>query len=231
MSSPDSREKWGLPNWLDLKSYGDLKSWSDDRWRWEFTRRRQDYRNDFDEERTRNKILAENLRKTDQELIVGDLGPNLTASSVNLAKKYGLVTPRLPNPRLSGHQPHDIAFDDHSLRIYYFGPNISDRVPLRKGSMAVILDLSKPWGKSQRTKIETSFKEAQADWIEATGLGLSAARAHKKTWPDYLRILDGRECDASWNDIARAGLADDAPGALKAWKAASRLMLNWPASP
>jgi hypothetical protein len=230
MGSPENREKWGLPDWLDPPSYGNTKIWSEDRWRWEFTRRRQDYRDDFDLEKVRNAMIAEDLRKADPELIVGALGPTEAAVSGALAKKYGLVFPRLPNPRLAHHPDSAIAFDDYSLRIYYFGSNISDQVPVPKGSMAVVLDLSKTWGKSQRDKIETSFKKAQKDWVEGTGLSISAARAHKRTWWDYLRILDGRECGASWNDLAQVGLADAPANAQKAWTAANRLMFNWPAS-
>ncbi len=228
MGGLENREKWGLPDWCDPLPYA--KKWSDDRWRWGFTRRRQDYRNDFDLEQSRNALLAKSLRKTDPNLIVADLGPNQAAVSVGLAKKYGFVTPRLPNPRLSDHPNQDIAFDDHSLRIYYFGPNISDRIPVPKGTMAVVLDLAKPWGKSQRDKIEASFKEAQERWTEQTGSPIAGKRAHKKTWPTYLRVLDGRECGASWGDIARAGLAEDASKARAAWEAANHLMFNWPPS-
>jgi hypothetical protein len=224
----DNRDKWGLPDWLDPPAYGDTKKWSDDRWRWEFTRRRQDYRHDFDLEQERNVTIAEDIRKADPELIVGTLGPTETAVSGALAKKYGLVFPRLPNPSLAHHPDSAIAFDDYSLRIYYFGPDISDRVPVPTGSMAVVLDLSKTWGKSQRDRIEASFKEAQRQWSIQTQASLSAKRAHKKTWFTYLRILDGRECGASWGDIAAAGLAVDEPKAHAAWKAAHHLMLNWP---
>jgi hypothetical protein len=230
MGIPENREKWGLPDWRDPQSYGNTKIWSDDRWRWEFTRRRQDYREDFDLGQERNVMIAEDLRKADPDLIVGTLGPTEAAVSGALAKKYGLVFPRLPNPRLAHHPDRAITFDDYSLRTYYFGPNISDRVPVPKGTVAVVLDLSKTWGKSQREKIEASFKEAQKNWIESTGLSVSATRARKETWRNYLRVLDGRECGASWNEIARIGLADDSSNAQKAWTAANRLMFNWPAS-
>src|SRR6185312_12200398 len=38
---------WGIPNWLDQRAYGDTKRWSENRWRWEFIRRREDCRQDF----------------------------------------------------------------------------------------------------------------------------------------------------------------------------------------
>ena len=38
---------WGIPNWLDAGSYGNTTQWSENRWRWEFTRRREDCRKDF----------------------------------------------------------------------------------------------------------------------------------------------------------------------------------------
>lgn len=105
MGTLENREKWGLLDWLDPQSYGNTKTWSEDRWRWEFTRRRQDYRTDFDLEQKRNVTIAEDLRKADPELIVGMLGPTETAVSGALAKKYGLVFPRLPNPRIMFNWP------------------------------------------------------------------------------------------------------------------------------
>ena len=231
MGSPENQERWGLPNWQDAPPYrDDTKKWSDDRWRWEFTRRRQDYRTDFNSARSSNRTLTESLRNDEPSLIVGSDDANETSVMPSLARKYGFCVPRLLNPEFSVHQSHDIVFDDHSLRIYYFGPNISDRIPVPKGSMAVVLDLSKPWGKSQRGKIEASFKECQKNWNERTGSAVAGKRAHQKTWPGYLRILDARECGASWNDIAVAGAADDASSAQKAWKAAKHLMFNWPTS-
>lgn len=35
---------WGLPDWQDKASYGDVSQWTEARWRWEFTRRWDEYR-------------------------------------------------------------------------------------------------------------------------------------------------------------------------------------------
>lgn len=39
--------EWGVPDWQCAEGYGRTVDWSLDRWRWEFTRRREDYRSDF----------------------------------------------------------------------------------------------------------------------------------------------------------------------------------------
>ncbi|SKA28375.1 transcriptional regulator domain-containing protein [Consotaella salsifontis] len=40
--------EWGTPPWRDLDEYGYYNGWSDDRWRWEFLRRRPEYRAEFE---------------------------------------------------------------------------------------------------------------------------------------------------------------------------------------
>lgn len=40
----DPAEEWGLPDWRDAASYGEVKEWTFMRWRWEFYRRRDDLR-------------------------------------------------------------------------------------------------------------------------------------------------------------------------------------------
>ncbi|MBJ3777881.1 hypothetical protein JCR33_19405 [Acuticoccus sp. 2012] len=40
---------WGTPDWRDLDDYGYVEGWSEKRWRWEFLRRRDEYRRDFEE--------------------------------------------------------------------------------------------------------------------------------------------------------------------------------------
>lgn len=41
--------EWCIPDWRDPLAYGEVSRWSDDRWRWEFYRRRDDLRAYFDE--------------------------------------------------------------------------------------------------------------------------------------------------------------------------------------
>ena len=115
-------------------------------------------------------MIAEDLREADPDLIVGTLGPTEAVVSGAVAKKYGLVFPRLPNPRLAHHPDRAITFDDYSLRTYYSGPNISDRVPVPKGTVAVVLDLSKTWGKSSAIKSRRHSRGAKEldrrNWFE-----------------------------------------------------------------
>ena len=39
--------EWGIPDWRDPNAYGDTTQWNKLNWRWEFIRRRDDYREDF----------------------------------------------------------------------------------------------------------------------------------------------------------------------------------------
>ncbi|MFC3447666.1 hypothetical protein ACFOLL_16990 [Falsochrobactrum ovis] len=60
--------EWGLPDWQDESSYGNTSSWSFMRWRWEFTRRRDDYRNDFDNWKDQTYDFWVNARKLENKL-------------------------------------------------------------------------------------------------------------------------------------------------------------------
>jgi hypothetical protein len=47
--SPDAiLERWGIPDWRYADPYLNMAAWDMDRWRWEFLRRRADYRADFE---------------------------------------------------------------------------------------------------------------------------------------------------------------------------------------
>lgn len=59
-------------------------------------------------------------------------------------------------------------------------------------------------------------------------------RKHPDKWLRYLRVLDARECGASWREIAEAVLggqnvAASEQSAHQVHQAARDLMFNWPA--
>jgi hypothetical protein len=104
MESPDNAKKWGLPDWRNPKSYGDTESWSHERWRWEFTRRREDYRKDFETAAAatveKRKSLAAFFE--DEKFDPRDLDPGhptfvADGDGNKLQKQYGI--PQLLHPK------------------------------------------------------------------------------------------------------------------------------------
>lgn len=53
LTPKEYRKKWGIPDWRNAQSYP--RKLSDQLWRWEFLRRREDYRDDWELHSSRNK--------------------------------------------------------------------------------------------------------------------------------------------------------------------------------
>lgn len=100
-------ERWGLPDWRDPAAYGDVAGWGTDRWRWEFSRRREDVREYF------NRKLREQFHGTPVNPSAGlafDEPGFMVEVDGGAARQFGYVH-GLPNPRI-GAQP------DWAIRSY-----------------------------------------------------------------------------------------------------------------
>jgi hypothetical protein len=63
-----SLNEWGIPDYRDLAGYGQVGDWTRDRWRWEFSRLREDLRL-----RTHNQNMTVAARAIAERKTVGDL--------------------------------------------------------------------------------------------------------------------------------------------------------------
>lgn len=236
-SLPRNVDDWGIPNWLEESSYGDTTIWTESRWRWEFTRRRQDCRDYFDENAQR---VHEHFIEVYKGSGAAVLQPSEPGFCVTLTyeKARELGFPSLPNPRI-GDQPFHVLtkFKDH-VRLYRGeGPDpFHERgapetlhIPVPDGWIAAVLDLSKPWS-DQADGIRQWFEFRQAERLDGV---VALPRRHKKNWLRYLRVIDGRAAGASWSNLAEVAAANgDTPptpqNAKQVWEAAQTLMFNWP---
>lgn len=109
-------DKWGIPDWRDASAYPDPENTSDLQWKWEFLRRREDYRKDWEtySALTREKIKEhpsndpiEYVRSLHE---LEGLNPTISTSSEldflavmpGSEKKYGLIFLAHPgNPNAS----------------------------------------------------------------------------------------------------------------------------------
>lgn len=180
--------EWGVPDWLNEAAYGDTTSWSLNRWRWEFLRRRSDLREEFDLKKCESyehKLRFCQVTGRNPESVSKPEEPGFQVFS-------SILDWELPNPRI-GDQP-EIAISwrwpERSIREF-----TSETAP--KGFQRVDFDLNQP--------IEPQLKAVKkllSDMQEHEVGRKVQTRRHPEKWPTYLRVLDGRAAGASWAKIS-----------------------------
>jgi hypothetical protein len=166
---------WNVPDWRDGAAYPD--NLTDHQWRWQFLRRRDDYRDDWhdisDGDQTRRFVLV--------------------ANNQTLREKYGIAMMAHPGePEIPPHY----FLPDKIRRIELGWPSTADAVIL------VPFDLDRPLG-LQLERARERLTESQDT------RSLKTSREHRKKWPLYLRVLDAREAEATFDEIGRTLLAPD----------------------
>lgn len=232
----DPAAEWGLPNWQDASTYGDTDSWEFMRWRWEFSRRRQDLRDAFDARAKDTYEFYVDLYSDPKNAHLYGVGrtlephePGFTAQSY---EDDGFGYAGIPNPRVS-EQPSRVTFSvldypgDISL---YVGDQCKDvngdpaGIKLEDNQMAIVFNLDKPIA----FQIEQAKKSLQQRQVARHGSKLQK-RKRSDLWLTYLRVLDARECGATWLQISSilAHTAGTEQAARDAWEQASALRFNF----
>ena len=239
-----STNLWGLPDWSDERAYPS-KKWSESRWRWEFTRRRDDYRRDFNIHLEATVALMSELAKASPGRRF--LAPNepgfVVQCPIDCTERYGLGA--LPDPRISDHPFHVLMFQSLKGFVPGAGPTAEAWVPslswaekvnwtpIPDGFAAVVLDLSEPLERQWRS-IRDLLQEYQKEKFGR----IPNTRRHPQKWLTYLRVLDAREFGASWAQIADSGVLgrnlrstidrdQRSQTARQVWLQAQDLMFNW----
>ncbi|MFN3641964.1 MAG: hypothetical protein ACK4TB_03450 [Gemmobacter sp.] len=226
--------EWGIPDWRDPAAYGDAERWTLGRWRWEFRRRRDDYRNE---------TLAI-LALSDEVAFAGermktDAAPDarcawlaLSAQAEKLLglhwRKWGYRAPL--DPRVSEYPPDDLLLWPHGGVRFMRGspdgraPEKRNRLVPAPHELAVRVNLDRPLAE-QLTAVEGAAKRGQ---MERHGR-LLQTRRHETKWRGYLRALDARESGASWAEIATLfpNTAKSEQTARDIWTAANDLRFNF----
>ncbi|RWN27581.1 hypothetical protein [Mesorhizobium sp.] len=222
---------WGLPDWRDSSAYGNVSEWSELRWRWEFTRRREDVRTTFLQyaDETHKSLMASpryaEMRPEDGKT---PDDPSFWAMTP-IEPMFGMIG--IPNPRISEQPLLDHLFTkSHGVVHIGHGKDYLDfeewtSVFLPKGAVAIEFDINRP--------LAPQIKSAE---VTLAGLAkLKQRRRHRSKWLTYLRALDGKEAGASWSVIASVLLGRaqreqlHAPqSASEIWDQAHSLMFNWP---
>lgn len=233
----DPATEWGLPDWQDALTYGDTDSWEFMRWRWEFSRRRQDLRDAFDARAKETYEFYVDLYSDPQNAHLYGVGRTLEPHEPGFtAQSYegdGFGYAGIPNPRIS-EQPSRVTFSSLDypgghVRFNYGWQKSVDGDPCRpvveEHEVAAMFDLTKPLGE-QLAAAKDFLERAQ---IKMQGQRVQKRR-HKSKWLIYLRVLDGRECGATWSEIAHIlpnSTARTEQNARDTWEQASALRFNF----
>jgi hypothetical protein len=171
MHNRTPREVWGLPDWRDATAYP--AKWKTREWQWEFTRRRQDYRELWRKwEHTANGGIA---AVPEEEIDRGMFGVGRLLDPRRSFTDWELMS--LMRPRYGFQVVYDPHRRDGDVFDYRF-------------------DLTKP-GAPQFAAARKHF-----DAVQRERLGSSKVeRPSPELWPTYLRTLDARDCGASWSEI------------------------------
>jgi hypothetical protein len=216
--------EWGIPDWRKPAAYGDVSGWRINRWRWEFLRRRDDLRQEFD---------SRCMTEYEHDLRLYHNRPDMFHQRSPHPNEPGFFistnrihsgAEKLPNPRIGEQRFHVISWSDRTDARVQF---ICDDPP--DGFFRCDFDLSKPI----KPQIETA--EALLTEMQQKHHGKKIQRRkHPSKWLSYIRALDGREAGARWVEIAGAlSLSPTDPGnvvkaAEDTYKAANKLRLNFP---
>ena len=189
---------WGLPNWEDESSYGDTAKWTISRWHWEFIRRREDVREEFDrlaEETFQTRIKEAQSKGKPASSVLAPDQPGFKVPSL-LSKTVQLHA--LPNPRIS-NQPSGVIIFRTAVRIVQGVqlPGDAEIPHLSASHVKLQIDLSKPL--ASQIKVARSFLEREQMRL---GGQVVIKRRRSDKWLTYLRALDARENGASLQAIA-----------------------------
>jgi len=223
---------WGIPDWLDASSYGDTALWSENRWHWEFVRRRQDCRNDFlafkDEtlKSLEEGVETERSRRPNRSHFLRPDEPGFVAEVPDCYKKYGLHN--LPNPAIGDQPFYVILFPSRAVGRVMFPEDGIEAGVFGATDAVIAFDLTCPVPQL----LEDARQLLESAQKRKIGRLVQSSKRHPSKWLIYLRVLDAKESGASLSKIAGSDVLDgrrqDAQAARDVLKQAEALCFKWP---
>ena len=196
MTPRDYKHDFGIPSWQDAHAYPvDLPMSA---WRWEFLRRREDYRDAWVAQYDASQAYWDELN---QSKCLGDAGRarylEIGARHLSqMAEKFGLNWIPAPSWKFERTTPgifestfgfsYLSAWRDHGEKDE-FGRHVIDARLSTDTQQLVAFDLSKPL--AEQLRVATLSLEASQRELMGS---LQKERHHKARWGTYLRVLDAR---------------------------------------
>lgn len=204
----NAAEKWGLPNWQDASVYPAPDDLTTLEWWWEFTRRRSDYRDLWDG--AKRGITVDGLRAA----------PDVDVSRVKFqmsrlldpSKTYPEWTIiQVCHPTNYGMEPEPShIFDDLDnpiSRAAVGWRNKKEELAQEAGHYRFNFDLNLPLQPQlDRAKQYLEIRQAH---LKGKVLRDTNMKNGRHRWPEYLRVLDAKECGAGPSEIKRTLWPDD----------------------
>jgi len=225
-----SRNVLGVPDWRDENAYPSVieltngeNELTNDEWRWEFLRRRNDYREDF--ARPDESYIGESKgRYFERIYFMGNLADPTRSVKAMKTKK-----PDTSDPFSNLFQGNfDITFLDTNLKALYGDPFTGEhpRGKAQPYHLDLRVDLTHPLP-PQFLRLYRFAKSIKSSWQP------SLRRPHRSKWPLYLRVLDAHDAGAKLREIGEVVLGykdydEAAKRATETLKAAGRLQEDFP---
>ncbi len=224
------------PHWTDEDTYPQTESINDTFWRWEFLRRRADYRADWEKyfRSTYEYDVAcandPNYPTRFRKKVFSPDHPAFKARMPSSLEKYHLSG--LPNPAIS--KPWMLSFDSNYGRMYFgqgpdwLGGGEEVSLCLSEWRVAAVFDLKK--------SLVPQLEKVKADLLEWQGHQVGRNLERRKCrdeWPLYLRVLDGVELGVPFREIGKTLLEIQDGDAAEArvaqlYKEACQISLHFP---
>jgi hypothetical protein len=206
--------EWGIPDWREPEDYGVDDEWNTDSWRWEFTRRRDDYRRDFEVAigGPREPLDLRNSDNLPDDISLDDAwrycGIRSWPFFHNAAQKYGMTEffdpvlgSQFDGPywgsgvKFGGFQGENYQFGEAGEIIAIDAPNL----------VAMTFDLSLPLGPQlaeAKKELEDCYTSHWYDDESDCVKPIKNVKHHPEKWLSYLRLLDARSAGASLSEMS-----------------------------
>ena len=232
----------GTPDWRDAAAYGDVKRWTLGRWRWAFFRRRDEVRAFFDEraEPQYEGDFAEWQRacaRNDLEPAERDFILDHPPRQPHDPRFYARCTPEeqdrfgymaIYNPRIGEVSNWENVVEQRDSFEWSVSGERGDKVlpsrKLEKHHVVIAFSTARPL--AQQLADAASYLKG----LQKYRLGHHPQkRRHPTKWLGYLRALDAREADATWQEISALypQTNQTEQTARDTWEAANALRFNF----
>jgi hypothetical protein len=200
--SPDEyRKKWGIPNWKNPTEYPD--NVTDELWRWEFLRRHDEYRRDWEREHAitaewyKTHTFAEwrqqNLDAPNGPIEPGNFDCDPASEKFVVYAKHSIKKYRMPclcNPAVAKPRGAYSLFAAVGLI------EGTGHMFIAPGTLLLEIDPMSSLEEHIRI-LKFGLKRFQM------ATGRASLKPHKREWADYLRILDAKGTGATNAEIWR----------------------------
>lgn len=186
--------RWGTPDWRDANAYGEMSTWTFEKWRWEFMRRQPDLRAYFDERAVaarKARCESADIPKCNPnflaEMTCAIDDPRFTLLEDPACKsRFGYL--RLHNPRISGILPSQFLAEPDDSTVIIADPGLMQRtLKLEDWQIGIAFDLTKPI-EPQLAAALSYLKHVEAEVRNDNVI----ARFRLESWPLDSRLRMGR---------------------------------------